>query len=50
VVTTSHRIISSITNDTCEAIEDFDEVEKLAQGFSSADTLEEMELPQGRHL
>jgi hypothetical protein len=24
-------------NDMCEAIEDFDEVEKLGQGFSSAD-------------
>jgi hypothetical protein len=29
----------STTNDMCEAIEDFDEVEKLGQGFSSADPL-----------
>jgi hypothetical protein len=28
----------------CEAIEDFDEVEKLGQGFSSADTLEEIDI------
>jgi hypothetical protein len=31
----------SITNDMCEAIEDFDEVEKLGQVFSSADPLED---------
>jgi hypothetical protein len=31
-------------NDTCEAIEDFDEVEKLGQGFLSADPLEEMDI------
>jgi hypothetical protein len=30
----------STTNDMCEAIEDFDEVEKLGHGFSSADPLE----------
>jgi hypothetical protein len=40
----------SITNDMCEAIEDFDEIEKLGQGFLSADPLEEMELLQGQHL
>jgi hypothetical protein len=34
----------SITNDMCEAIEDFDEVEKLGQGFSLADPLEEMDI------
>jgi hypothetical protein len=34
----------------CEAIEDFDEVEKLGQGFSSLDPLEEMELHLGQHL
>jgi hypothetical protein len=28
----------------CEAIEDFDEVEKLGQGFSSTDTLEEIDI------
>jgi hypothetical protein len=28
----------------CEAIEDFDEVEKLGQGFSSADPLEEIDI------
>jgi hypothetical protein len=28
----------------CEAIEDFDELEKLGQGFSSADPLEEIDI------
>jgi hypothetical protein len=37
----------SITNDMCEAIEDFDEVEKLAQGFSSAGPLEEIDIGGG---
>jgi hypothetical protein len=37
----------SITNDMCEAIEDFDEVEKLGQGFSSADPLEEIDIGDG---
>jgi hypothetical protein len=32
------------TNDMCEAIEDFDELEKLGQGFSSADPLEEIDI------
>jgi hypothetical protein len=31
----------------CRAIEDFDEVEKLGQGFSSADTLEEIDIGDG---
>jgi hypothetical protein len=34
----------SITNDMCEAIEDFDEVEKLGQGYSLADPLEEIHI------
>jgi hypothetical protein len=34
----------SITNDMCEAIEDFNEVEKLGQGFSLADPLEEIDI------
>jgi hypothetical protein len=37
----------STTNDMCEAIEDFDEVEKLGQGFSSADPLEEIDIRDG---
>jgi hypothetical protein len=37
----------SITNDLCEAIVDFDEVEKLGQGFSSADPLEEIDIGDG---
>jgi hypothetical protein len=37
----------STTNDMCEAIEDFDEVEKLEQGFSSADPLEEIDIGDG---
>jgi hypothetical protein len=34
-------------NDMCEAIEDFDEVEELGQGFSSADPLEEVDIGDG---
>jgi hypothetical protein len=37
----------STTNDMCEAIEDFDEVEKLEQGFSSVDPLEEIDIGDG---
>jgi hypothetical protein len=37
----------SIMNDICEAIEDFDEVEKLGQGFSSVDPLEEIDIGDG---
>jgi hypothetical protein len=37
----------STTNDMCETIEDFDEVEKLGQGFSSADPLEEVDIGDG---
>jgi hypothetical protein len=37
----------STTNDMCEALEDFDEVEKLWQGFSSADPLEEIDIGDG---
>jgi hypothetical protein len=37
----------SIANDMCEAIEDFDEVEKLGQGFSSVDPLEEIDIGDG---
>jgi hypothetical protein len=44
----------SITNDMCESIEDFDEVEKLGQCFSAADPLEEIDIGDGitqhRHL
>jgi hypothetical protein len=31
----------------CEVIEDFDEVEKLGQNFSSADPLEEIDIGDG---
>jgi hypothetical protein len=34
-------------SDICEAIEDFDKVEKLGQGFSSADPLEEIDIGDG---
>jgi hypothetical protein len=34
-------------NDMCEAIEDFDEVEKLGQGFLSSDPLEEIDIGDG---
>jgi hypothetical protein len=37
----------STTNDMCEAIRDFDEVEKLGQGFSSAGPLEEINIGDG---
>jgi hypothetical protein len=37
----------SIMNDMCEAIEDFDEVEKLEQGFSLANLLEEIDIGDG---
>jgi hypothetical protein len=33
--------------DMCETIEDFEEVEKLGQGFSSADPLEEIDIGDG---
>jgi hypothetical protein len=34
----------SNTNDMCKVIKDFEKVEKLAQGFSSADPLEEIDI------
>jgi hypothetical protein len=34
-------------NDMCEGIEDFEEVEKLGQGFSSANPLEEIDIGDG---
>jgi hypothetical protein len=34
-------------NDMCAVIEDFEEVEKLEQGFSSADPLEETNIGNG---
>jgi hypothetical protein len=37
----------STTNDKCEVIEDFDEVEKLGQGFSSGNPLEEIDIGDG---
>jgi hypothetical protein len=37
----------STTNDMWEAIDDFDEVEKIGQGFSSADPLEEIDIRDG---
>jgi hypothetical protein len=37
----------STTNDMCEAIGDSDEVEKLGQGFMSADPLEEIDIGDG---
>jgi hypothetical protein len=42
----SHRTeqYQSTMHNICETIEDFDEVEKLEQGFSSADPLEEIDI------
>jgi hypothetical protein len=37
----------SNTKDMCEAIEDFEEVEKLGQGFASVDPLEEIDIGDG---
>jgi hypothetical protein len=37
----------STMNDMCEAIEDFDEVAKLGQGFLSANPLEEIDIGDG---
>jgi hypothetical protein len=37
----------STTNDMCEGIEDFDEVEKLGQGFLSTNPLEEIYIGDG---
>jgi hypothetical protein len=37
----------STTNDMCETIEDFVEVEKLGHGFSSADPLDEVDIGDG---
>jgi hypothetical protein len=37
----------STTNDMCEAIEDFEELEKLGHGFSLADPLEEIDIGDG---
>jgi hypothetical protein len=34
-------------NDTCEATEDCEEVEKLGQGLSSVDPLEEIDIGDG---
>ena len=35
------------TNDMCEAIEDFDDLDKLGQGFTSADPLEKVDTGDG---
>jgi hypothetical protein len=37
----------STTKDMCESIKDFNEVEKLGQGSSSADPLEEIDIGDG---
>ena len=33
--------------DACEAIDDFDELDKLGQGFTSADPLEQVDIRDG---
>ena len=35
------------TNNMCEAIEDFDDMDKLCQGFTSADPLEKVDIGDG---
>jgi hypothetical protein len=34
-------------NDICDVVEDFSEIEKLGQGFTSADPLEEIDIGNG---
>jgi hypothetical protein len=49
VVLLRHRTeqYRSTMNNMCEAIEDFDEVEKLGQGFSLANPLDEIDIGDG---
>jgi hypothetical protein len=44
-----HRVDQYRTNKTnvCEAIDDFDELDKLGQGFTSADPLEQVDIGDG---
>jgi hypothetical protein len=44
-----HRIDQYRANkaDACEAIDDFDELNKLGQGFTSADPLEQVDIRDG---
>jgi hypothetical protein len=37
----------ALKTDTCEAIEDLDDLSKLGQGFMSADPLEEVDIGDG---
>jgi hypothetical protein len=37
----------SKNNDVCEVVEDFSEIEKLGQGFTSAGPLEEVDIDNG---
>ena len=44
-----HRVEQYRANktDACEAIDDFDELDKLGQGFTSADPLEQVDIGDG---
>jgi hypothetical protein len=44
-----HRVDQYWANktDVCEAIDDFDELDKLGQGFTSADPLEQVDIGDG---
>ena len=44
-----HRVEQYWANKTnaCEAIDDFDELDKLGQGFTSADPLEQVDIGDG---
>jgi len=44
-----HRVEQYRANkiDACEAIDDFDELDKLGQGFTSADPLEQVDIRDG---
>jgi hypothetical protein len=44
-----HRVDQYRANktDACEAIDDFDELDKLGQGFTSVDTLEQVDIGDG---
>ena len=44
-----HRVEQYWANktDACEAIDDFDELDKLGQGFTSVDPLEQVDIGDG---
>ena len=47
MVKTSCWTVSANKTDACEAIDNFDELDKLGQGFTSADPLEQVDIGDG---